>query len=120
MLLSVLGKYLGVEWLGHEAGLTLKKPARCSPRHLCHFAVPLAVCKASSSPTSSPALGMVNVHNFLHLSRCVGYLIAVLFCISLLTSDAGHLVTMRVASMRDMPSRMEMARWKYGEILGLW
>lgn len=55
-----LGKYLGVELLGIwlSVGLFYKKQAKCFPRCLCHFTLPVA-------------LGIVSLFNFGRSRECM-------------------------------------------------
>ena len=74
MLLFLLGKYLGAEWLDHIIGMYLaeKKSLLSFPEWLFNFKFPVAVYdRHPYILTSLPTLGMIS--HFSHLNRCVWF-----------------------------------------------
>ena len=73
MLLSLLGKYLGMKWLDHMVRISLifKKLPNCFSKLLFHFTFPPALLESSSCSTPSPIFVIVHLYNFRHSNRCV-------------------------------------------------
>ena len=72
MLLFLLGKCLGMEWLNHTVDVfTFKKLCNCFPKWLYSLTFPSAVSVSSGFSISMPTLGRVDLLNFCHPNRYV-------------------------------------------------
>ena len=54
MWIYLLGKYLGVEWLGHRVGVYLKLRLPKVVQNLLYHFIPRAVYENSTAPNSCP------------------------------------------------------------------
>ena len=67
----LLGRYLGVELLGHM--VSFNKLPNCFPKWLHHFTFPLEIHEVSNFSTSSPTLGIVILFDYSCFSVQCGY-----------------------------------------------